>query len=669
MIPSNLGRPGFTLGLRGRLLLGLPLLAALPFILLRLLPGNWLLAAGLSLAAAILLAAYLMRIAARRLQKLQQAARSLGAGDFESGHLPPLDGDMGDLGQVVNSMVQAVGAQTARVEQRSKELQALVNLSGAFLESMDARITLETALQEAVAATHAEAGAAFMVLPGESRFETVAGLNIPKEQVGLRYPIDAHSAPGYAMLVRKAVASADLNKETRFHVPLAVTKFGVVSLLSVPMLIGGRVMGALTLDVFKTHEFSPEEIRAVQAIANHSAVALERIKLVKDLSESYDRILSALVIALDTRDHETEGHSQRVVAYSLALAESFQLNADARQEIERGALLHDIGKIGVPDAILHKTSKLSEEEWAIVRNHPAWGKQILEGIGFLSGAAEIVLAHHERWDGQGYGRGLKGEEIPLGARIFAVADAFDAMTSYRPYRDPHTYQKARDEIRKGSGNQFDPQVVTAFLAISRDRWTQLREKSGGARQEGAEPKDMGSLRRISSGQLQAMNAIIAAITSSLDFKEVLQQCVKSLTTVTRAAGAGIYLLNAQKGELNFAAGAGLSEGLTSQADAKSLNQLLDIEKIKASITQFQPNVQEMAHGSLLKGQTQWASLLVLPLQEGGRKWARWPYSAPPRTPSMTMSAPCSTMWPTSLAWRWPMHTRTKKCACRPSPTR
>jgi diguanylate cyclase (GGDEF)-like protein len=606
--------------LRGRLLLGLPLLVALPFVLLRLLPpANWPLAAALSLAAAILLALYFIRRAARRLQKLQQAARSLEAGDFESGHLLPLDGDMGDLVEVVDSMVQAVSTQTARVAQRSKELQALVNLSGAFLESMDLRITLETALQEAVAATHAEAGAAFMVLPGGTQFETMAALNIPKEQVGLRYPIDAHSAPGYAMMVRKTIACADLNKETRFHVPPAVLKLGVVSLLTAPMLIDGRVVGALTLDAFTTHEFSPGETSAVQAIANHSAVALERIKLVKDLSESYDRILSALVAALDTRDHETEGHSQRVVAYSLALAESFQLNADAHQEIERGARLHDIGKIGVPDAILHKTSKLNEAEWAIVRNHPAWGKQILEGIGFLSGAAEIVLAHHERWDGQGYPRGLKGEQIPLGARIFAVADAFDAMTSYRPYRDPHTYQKARDEIRMGSGNQFDPQVVTAFLAIGRDQWIHLREESGGARQEGAEPKELGSLRRISSGQLQAMNAIIAAITSSLDFKEVMQQCVKSLTTVTRAAGAAIYLLNAPKDELSFAAAAGLHEGLTSQADAKSLNQLLDIEKIKASITQFQPNVQEMAHGSLLNGQPQWASLLVLPLQEGEKE--------------------------------------------------
>ncbi len=615
MNPLNPRKPGFTLGLRGRLLLGLSLIAALPFALLRLFPGNWLLAAGLSLAAALLMAGYFMRSAARQLQKLQQAARSLEAGDLENGSLLPLDGDMGDLAEVVNSMVLAVGAQTARVEQRSQELQALVNLSGAFLESMDARITLETALQEAVAATRAEAGAAFMVLPGETQFETIAALNLPKERVGLHYPLDAHSATGYAMLRRQAIASADIHQETRFQVNPAIIKLGANSILAVPMLIESRVVGALTTVTFTKHEFNEEEMRIVQAIANHSAMALERIKLVKDLSESYDRILGALVTVLDTRDHETEGHSRRVVTYSRALAEAFHLNLDAHEEIERGALLHDIGKIGVPDAILHKTGKLSEQEWAIVRNHPAWGQQILEGIGFLSGAAEIVLAHHERWDGEGYPRGLKGEEIPLGARIFAVADAFDAMTSYRPYRDPHTYQKARDEIRKGSGNQFDPQVVTAFLAISRDQWIHLREQSGGARQEGGEAANMGSLRRISSGQLQAMNAIIAAITSSLDVKEVMQQCVRSLTTVTRAAGAGIYLLNGQKDELSFAAGAGLPEALTSQADAKALNQLFGIEKIKDGVSQFHTDLQQGATG-LLNGDSQWSSMFVVPLQEG-----------------------------------------------------
>jgi putative nucleotidyltransferase with HDIG domain len=193
-------------------------------------------------------------------------------------------------------------------------------------------------------------------------------------------------------------------------------------------------------------------------------------------ADAYNSTLSALVAALDAREHETSDHSQRVVRYTLAIAERMGLQGEDLDQIGRGALLHDIGKIGVPDSILLKAGPLTPAEWVEMRKHPEVGHQILQSIGFLSQAAEIVLAHQERWDGGGYPRKLKGAEIPLGARIFAIADTLDAMTSDRPYRKGVSYQEARAEIARCSGTQFDPACVEAFLSITVDELTALRDR-------------------------------------------------------------------------------------------------------------------------------------------------------------------------------------------------
>jgi len=192
-------------------------------------------------------------------------------------------------------------------------------------------------------------------------------------------------------------------------------------------------------------------------------------------ADAYNSTLSALVAALDAREHETSDHSQRVVRYTLAIAERMGLQGEDLDQIGRGALLHDIGKIGVPDSILLKAGPLTPAEWVEMRKHPSVGHQILQSIGFLNQAAEIVLAHQERWDGGGYPRKLKGVEIPLGARVFAIADTLDAMTSDRPYRKGVSYQEARAEISRCSGTQFDPACVEAFLSITVEELTALRD--------------------------------------------------------------------------------------------------------------------------------------------------------------------------------------------------
>ena len=180
---------------------------------------------------------------------------------------------------------------------------------------------------------------------------------------------------------------------------------------------------------------------------------------------TYDATLTALTSALDFRDNETGGHSDRVVAYMELLLEQMNIKGPELATLRRGALLHDVGKIGVPDNVLRKPTALSEGEWAIMKRHPEFGARIISGIPFLEDVARIVRHHHERWDGMGYPDGLKGDRIPLGARIFAVGDSFDAMTSDRPYRRGLLIDAAREEIRRCASSQFDPAVVTAFLSI------------------------------------------------------------------------------------------------------------------------------------------------------------------------------------------------------------
>ncbi|MBI3764273.1 MAG: diguanylate cyclase, partial [Chloroflexi bacterium] len=223
--------------------------------------------------------------------------------------------------------------------------------------------------------------------------------------------------------------------------------------------------------------FRPDDVLLLETLAAQLAPAVENAQLFRDLGASYDHTLDALAAALDARDKETEGHSRRVVAFTLALARRMNLPEEELATIQRGAILHDIGKIGVPDAILLKPGPLTDEERAIMRNHPEWGRRILSGIPFLAGAAEIVRAHQERWDGAGYPQGRKGEAIPLGARIFAVADTFDAITSDRPYRAGRSYAVARAEIEAGRGTQFDPRFVDAFRQIPEDEWSRLRAEA------------------------------------------------------------------------------------------------------------------------------------------------------------------------------------------------
>jgi len=218
------------------------------------------------------------------------------------------------------------------------------------------------------------------------------------------------------------------------------------------------------------HQSLEEMVRARTEMLRHA---------MEDLEHSYDVTLEALGDALDLKDSETEGHSKRVTAYAIALARAMGLPPDEIKIIARGAFLHDIGKMAIPDEILRKPGRLTPEEQALMREHCSRGYHMLRKIPFLSGAAEIVYCHQEYYDGNGYPNGLRGREIPIGARIFAIADTLDAITSDRPYRKARGFDTAREEILRCSGTQFDPAVVEVFLKIPNELWQELRSEISG----------------------------------------------------------------------------------------------------------------------------------------------------------------------------------------------
>lgn len=257
-------------------------------------------------------------------------------------------------------------------------------------------------------------------------------------------------------------------------------------------------IGALRLGAFD-YLMKPFDLRQVEAVVKraleyHELVVAKRRyenhleelveqrtveldRALNSLEGAYRSTLKALTAALETRDSETHGHSERVVTYSLRLGREYGLNSEEMKALEFGSLLHDIGKIGVPDSILRKPAKLTEEEWVRMREHPLHGQQILRGIEFLQGAARVVAQHHEQWDGSGYPLGLSGEQIDVCARIFSVADAFDAITSDRVYRRGKTYEAAAQELDDWAGRQFDPKVVDAFHRVPKEDWEELHRLS------------------------------------------------------------------------------------------------------------------------------------------------------------------------------------------------
>ncbi len=297
-----------------------------------------------------------------------------------------------------------------------------------------------------------------VMMPGGTGLELL-------EQVKARYPDTA---------VVMVTALADI------QAAIDALKLGAADYLLKPFSLDQvdlSVSRALTQRrlVLENHAYQVELERKVAEKTRALTRALEEMERI------YDATIEVLGAALDYRDSETEGHCERVTRYTVALARTMGCTSEQVKQIERGAYLHDLGKIGIPDAILLKPGKLTEDEWEVMKSHAEKGYLMLRDIAFLKEAAEIVYSHQERYDGSGYPRGLKGEEIPLGARIFAVADTLDAMTSDRPYRKGLSFKASLHEVQRYSGTQFDPKVVEAFVRNADVLETIFRQTTHAAR--------------------------------------------------------------------------------------------------------------------------------------------------------------------------------------------
>jgi PAS domain S-box-containing protein len=376
---------------------------------------------------------------------------------------------------VTLSEMAGTAIQRTRLNEQTKRqverLSALHAIDTAISASMNLTVTMNYFLDQVVNQLRVDAAAVLLCNPRMMTLEYFAGRGFRGKGIESTHLRFGEGQAGRAAIERKpshvAITSHDpLSKAER------VAGEGFLTHTSVPLIAKGQVKGILEL--FHRTPFTPKDdwLDFLNTLAGQAAIAVENATLISDLQKSnillaraYDSTLEGWSRAMDLRDKETEGHSQRVTEMTLQLATTMGVSGDELVHIRRGALLHDLGKLGVPDSILYKPDSLSKEEIAIMQRHPALAYEMLMPIEFLRPALDIPYCHHERWDGTGYPRGLKGEQTPLAARIFAVADVFDALTSDRPYRPAWSKDKAMEYIRNRSGIEFDPQVVAAFLQM------------------------------------------------------------------------------------------------------------------------------------------------------------------------------------------------------------
>jgi HD-GYP domain-containing protein (c-di-GMP phosphodiesterase class II) len=370
-----------------------------------------------------------------------------------------------------------LNAQLDERQRRSTERQRLLEqISLHMQQTLKIDVLIPLVLDEVNKAIDAEAQSLWLLNPDtnvlECRFATGPGAEAIKR---VRVPL-GKGIVGQSVARHEALILEDAQKDPRvFRAADEQTGYVTRSLLCVPLVRQGQAVGAIeAVNKRDGMVFTRMDLELLRSIADSAALAIENARLFADLAASYDSTLEALAAALDLRDRETEGHSRRVVAYTARLARERGLREAEITEICRGALIHDIGKIGVPDAILLKPSALTADERRLIEKHPQEGFEMLLGVPYLKDEIQIVLAHQERWDGSGYPFGLRGETIPLGARLFAVADTFDALTSDRPYRHSRPMAEAREIIATEAGVKFDPDVVAAFLAVPPEEWEQIR---------------------------------------------------------------------------------------------------------------------------------------------------------------------------------------------------
>ena len=358
-----------------------------------------------------------------------------------------------------------------QTEQQLNHLLALHQIDLAITTNFNLEDTLTIILGHVRTELNVDATSILLMNEAENTLEYAEGLGFKTEHIKLTHVQVGDGTAGRAALEKSTASFLNLKltspEKNRYSL---IMDEGFTSHVATPLLLKGQVKGVL--EVFHQTSLNPDGkwFHYFETLGAQTMIAIENANLLKtlqlkneELTLAYDATIEGWSRALDLRDHETEGHTQRVTEMALKLADLLGMNQTDKTDMRRGALLHDIGKMGVPDAILHKPGDLTETEWKVMREHPTLAYRMLSPISYLNRALDISYYHHERWDGSGYPHGLKGEEIPLAARVFAIVDVFDALTSDRPYRRAWSYEKAYQYIELQAGKHFDPEIVKVFL--------------------------------------------------------------------------------------------------------------------------------------------------------------------------------------------------------------
>ncbi len=371
----------------------------------------------------------------------------------------------------------AAALENARLMEESNRriarITALRHIDATISGSMDIKIAYRVALDEIVHNLGVDAAAILRMNEHFRALEFVAGRGFKGRDIEKARVFLGEGPPGACALRRELISISDLRSVEaecpRIEIFLSEN---FLSYYAAPMVAKGRLLGVLEVFLRRHYEPDREWLDFLEMLANQIAIAVDNASMFRELERkhselvmAYDATIKGWAKALEMREEETEEHCRRVTELSLELAKMMGVNEEDLVHVWRGALLHDIGKLVIPDAILLKPGKLTDEEWEVMKKHPVYAFEMLASIPYLKKALDIPYCHHEKWDGSGYPRGLKGKQIPLIARIFAVVDVWDALTSDRPYRKAWPEEKALSYIQEQSGKQFDPDVVESFLKL------------------------------------------------------------------------------------------------------------------------------------------------------------------------------------------------------------
>lgn len=380
-------------------------------------------------------------------------------------------------GDVITGMIMDI-TERKRAEERIliqlHRLAALRKIDQAIADSMDISLVLNVVLDQAISQLGMDAAVILLCDPEAQVLKYANGRGFRTEALQRTHLPLGEGYAGRVALGRQIVHISELQtRRTDFLRSPTFSQEGFVSYFGVPLIAKGEIKGVLEIFHRTPFEAETEWLNFLEMLAGQAAIAIDNATLFKglqlsniELAMAYDATIEGWSQAMDLRDKETEGHTQRVAKLTLQLARAMGMSEEQIIHVRRGALLHDMGKLGVPDEILFKLGKLTDEEWVIMRQHPQFAFDMLSSIEYIRPALDIPYCHHEKWDGSGYPRGLRGEQIPLAARIFAVVDVYDALTSDRPYRAAWSKEKTLEHIRSLSGTHFEPKAVELFFKMN-----------------------------------------------------------------------------------------------------------------------------------------------------------------------------------------------------------